>query len=89
MKLFIMSTGIAREGDLQTMEDLPEFRRATLNMRYAFLAASAALKALPHNFDRDELALVVGTAFGELQSTCDFLLGLEIESVARPLNAVE
>ncbi len=81
----VVCTATTKTADLETLHDLADFRRATLNMKYAFLAAREALESLPAGINRDDLALVVQTNFGELRSTCDFLLGVSVEKVARPL----
>lgn len=65
------------------IHDDPRFRRATLNMKLAYSAARAVLDN--HAIDPKRILLVVGTSFGELQSTYDFFAGLVNDGVARPL----
>ena len=85
MKHVAIGEGLANSADLKSLDDLPDFRRATMNMKFAFLAAREALRSLPSEISRDDLALVVQTRFGELRSTCDFLFGVSVEKVSRPL----
>lgn len=85
MSLYVLSSAIADPNDLNSLVENPDFRRATGNMKLAYLAGCAALKSLPAGTNLDNVGLIVGTSFGELNSTCDFLSGLALENVGRPL----
>ena len=54
----------------------PTFRRATKNMTLATLACQEILKTLPESVCKNEISVVLGTHFGEVPSTLDFLTGV-------------
>lgn len=82
---YLIASAVASAAQADQLQDLPDFRRATLNMRLAFAAANPLLQKIPAGIPRHRIALVLGTSLGELQSTYDFLAGLALENVARPL----
>jgi hypothetical protein len=85
--LEILSVGVSAPSDWATLEAQPDFRKATRSMILAFNAIDRALQTLgPNSTDRrPALGLVVGTCFGELGTTKDFLSSLAERGMARPL----
>ncbi|HEX4924917.1 MAG TPA: beta-ketoacyl synthase chain length factor [Bdellovibrionales bacterium] len=67
-----------------TEELRPEFRRATANMKLCASALERLFEQAPA-LDRRSCGLVLGTSFGELETTSDFLGTLAAQGVARPL----
>ena len=90
MNLNLLSMGTADKSVLATMRTQAAFRKATPAMMLTHAAiqsilesnpqAQALLKSQPHRF-----GLVLSSAFGELETTVDFLKTLADAGVARPL----
>lgn len=87
MKPYILSAGLYDGRSLEEMQNQAEFRRATRNQIFAYLAIQAVLE--PHaarlSTILPRLGLVVGTGHGELAVTKDFLGELGKSGVARPI----
>ncbi|RYZ87050.1 MAG: hypothetical protein EOP06_13375 [Proteobacteria bacterium] len=71
------------EIELEKMD--PAFRRATRNMALATLVTEKVLESLPVHVQKDEISFVVGTHFGEIDSTLEFLHGCYELNTARPI----
>jgi acetyl-CoA acetyltransferase len=88
MRLEVIGAGLGKSAQVEPLIQQPAFRKATRNMALAFAAADAALAVI----DRETLpahapenALVLGTCFGELDTTREFLDGFYEQKLARPL----
>ncbi len=84
MKIHVVSTGLARDKDLEPLKRQADFRKATRNMMLAWLAVEEALAPLGGVLP-EESAMVLGSGFGELEVTRNFLKGLADSGLARPL----
>jgi hypothetical protein len=73
MKILASETVQTASVDWDSLD--PSFRRATKNMTLATLACKKILQALPAETSRESIAVVMGTHFGEMSSTIDFLSG--------------
>jgi|GEM_PF-3198185 len=90
MNLEILSIGEASTTQLETFRRLPSFRKATRAMTLACASIEATCaqsekiaKILKENPER--FGLVVGSAFGELETTKDFLKTFSDTGLARPV----
>jgi hypothetical protein len=81
MSAFILSTGSSHNCDWKSQRSLPEFRKATKNMLMVSGAVKASLGALKIP---PSMALVLGSSYGELETTKDFLVTFATLGVARP-----
>lgn len=61
------------------------YRRASLNMVMACLACEEAIQKLPHDLDKDDLAVIFATHFGEVESSLSFLKTFEESKMPRPI----
>jgi len=85
-RVLILSSGMSDAENLRRLDESPEFRKATLNMKMSFLAIRQALEpfaALKDAFKTD-MALFMGTSHGEFNSTLDFLKSWSQQRLARP-----
>jgi hypothetical protein len=82
LNMYVLAHSSASPPDTDILGDVPDFRRATLSMKLTYVAAKKVLESTPV---KDSLAVVLGTSFGELQSTYNFFSGIALENVARPL----
>ena len=62
----------------------PAFRRATANMTLATLACEKLLKSIPQ-VPRDEISFLLGSHFGEIKASLDFLKTYHETGVPRPI----
>lgn len=62
----------------------PAFRRATPNMTLATLACENLLKSVP-NIPRSEISFILGSHFGEIAASLDFLKTYHDTGVPRPI----
>ena len=62
----------------------PAFRRATANMTLATLACEKLLKTIPQ-VPRDEISFLLGSHFGEINASLDFLKTYHETGVPRPI----
>lgn len=85
MAAFILASALTDRSAVESLVSLPDFRRATVNMRMAYQVAKEVMQSIPAETPRERIALVVGTSYGELPSTYDFFAGLASEQIARPL----
>ncbi len=86
MKVTCLAYGIARETSVAALATQPEFRKATRNMIYACAAVGELMGSLPNAWleqNLSQMAVVVGTSEGELNTTFHFLKGLP-SAGARP-----
>jgi acetyl-CoA acetyltransferase len=88
MMLEVIGAGLGTVEQVAALIERPAFRKSTRNMALAFAAVDAALSAV----DRETLqvraadtAFVLGTCFGELDTTREFLDGFYEQRLARPL----
>jgi 3-oxoacyl-(acyl-carrier-protein) synthase len=63
----------------------PEFRKATPSMTMAYAALKKALNLLPRTIDQQNMGVVVGSSYGELELTEQFLVHLKKNNMARPM----
>lgn len=88
MSVFVLGAGTAQQAELAALAKLGEFRKATPNMMLAYSAITAALgevtgeSALPKE---EPIAMVLGSSYGELDVTQEFLATVGSTGVARPL----
>jgi 3-oxoacyl-(acyl-carrier-protein) synthase len=73
MKILSSETVQSASVDWDSLD--PSFRRATKNMTLATMACKKILQSLPLDTPRESISVVVGTHFGEMSSTIDFLGG--------------
>ena len=89
MNLKILSQGIAREEIIERYRLNPAFRKATRAMMLACASIEAAFESEPLKTlllkSPETFALVLGSAFGELETTKDFLKTLADTGMARPM----
>lgn len=88
MMLEVIGAGLGTPEQVNALIEKPAFRKSTRNMALAFAAVDAALSSV----DRQTLqaraadtAFVLGTCFGELDTTREFLDGFYEQRLARPL----
>ena len=84
---WVVAAGTSDAARAKALENDPDFRRATTNVRLAASAVEVALAKLPLPLGALGLrvGLVVATGHGELEPTAGFLLELGRSNVARPL----
>jgi 3-oxoacyl-(acyl-carrier-protein) synthase len=90
LKIVVLATGhsdLSRAVEFRTQ---PRFRKATSNMILGFDALAQVMSALPVNESvKDSLyqnsAFVLGSSYGEIEYTKDFLKALVVTGLARPL----
>lgn len=82
MKLHVLAAGTARGKDLSKFAALPDFRKATANMVKCYAAIEPMLEHFPK---LEGAGLVLGSSYGELAVTTEFLNTLETQGIARPL----
>lgn len=86
MKTAIVSMGLSRGKDLESIQKNPKFRKATRNMMLAWTSLQEAIQPVAEKLHRaSDLAVILGSGFGELEVTKDFLKGLAENGAARPL----
>jgi hypothetical protein len=89
LNLEILGHGIAREETLETYRLNPAFRKATRAMMLACSSIEAAFEKEPLKGllqkNPASFSLVLGSAFGELETTKDFLKTLSESGMARPM----
>jgi len=90
VNLKILSHGVADGSDLEKFRRQPAFRKATRAMMLGCAAIEAALGENPRLRSLlaarpERFGLVMGSAFGELETTKDFLTTLADTGLARPL----
>lgn len=86
-RLQVLSAAVSDASAVPELEALPQFRKATRSMILAYAALQTALQALGSRVIADdvELGLTLGTCFGELGTTKEFLTSLAERGMARPL----
>ena len=76
-----MSWGLATTSDVDSLKMQPQFRKATKNM----MLATCAIKNALGDFSIDQsLSLIIGSSYGELDTTKTFLTTLAVNGIARP-----
>jgi hypothetical protein len=90
MKIFAIGSGMANAEDLKKESSVflakPSFRKASLNMKLAYLACTSALQeARIEPSALSEAAFVLGSSYGELVQTKEFLKAWAKDGLARPL----
>ena len=90
MNIHVVTTGLSKTKDLEALKTKAEFRKATRNMMLAWSSIEDALSTLggilPASTEGASTgAIVMGSGFGELEVTRNFLSGLADSGVARPL----
>lgn len=68
--------------DLTSLD--PAFRRATPNMTLASIACGDILKTIPH-VPKEDISFILGTHFGEIGSSLEFLKTYNETQVPRPI----
>ena len=85
LEVDLLGIGLADETDFTARRMLPTFRKSTRNMILALVATERALAQAAAFAIDERTALVFGTAYGEIETTKDFLLTLADLRIARPL----
>ncbi len=90
MKIEILNFGEAMPAQLEAFRMMPSFRKATRAMTLACASIANACNADPKTStilqeNASRFALVLGSAFGELETTKDFLKTFADTGAARPL----
>jgi acetyl-CoA acetyltransferase len=88
MRLEVIGAGLGSANQVDALIQQPAFRKATRNMALAFAATEAALSTIARErlqVHAAQNALVLGTCFGELDTTREFLDGFYEQKLARPL----
>jgi 3-oxoacyl-(acyl-carrier-protein) synthase len=88
MKIYVLGVGRFKGKNLDQVQLLPEFRKATHNAKLAYLSLKEALEPVSKYVEQegfDQFSMVVGSSHGELESTKTFLDTLTQTGVARPL----
>lgn len=70
-------------GEIKNFDENPIYRRATPNMALANIACMQILERNP-SIKKEDLSFVLGTAFGEVESSLKFLKTYAEEGIARP-----
>lgn len=81
MKTYIVAIGSSMSTDINSLKTLSHFRKATTNMIMATAAAQETLKDIS---DLQYFSMVLGSSYGEVEVTKDFLYTLDQMGVARP-----
>lgn len=81
LDLYVLATGTALNADLTKYQREPDFRKATRNMLLGFAALEPILAK---NYCLERAGFVLGSSFGELQATQDFLSAFANQGIARP-----
>jgi len=81
MSIFIVATGSSHDTDWRAQRSLPEFRKATKNM---LMVSSAIRQTLGPLQVPPDMGLVVGSSYGELETTKEFLITYAKLGLARP-----
>lgn len=79
----VLETAKVTDSELSTIQNRPEFRRASKNMMLSWLAVSRVLDKYP-DIDKSKLGVVLATNYGELAITQEFLQTLCLSQMARP-----
>jgi 3-oxoacyl-(acyl-carrier-protein) synthase len=85
-KVLIISTGVVEADRLSALDQSPNCRTPTLNMKMVHLAVQQALEPLASMKDafKEDMAVFMGTSHGEFNSTLDFLKSWAQQKLARP-----
>jgi 3-oxoacyl-(acyl-carrier-protein) synthase len=86
--LEVLGVGVGTAEQVAPLAALPAFRKATRNMALAFAAADAAVDTVVRErlqARAPEIGLVLGSCFGELDTTREFLDGVYENGLARPV----
>lgn len=78
-----VDSSILKLEEIKGFQDDPNYRRATSNMILAHQACAQILNNNPH-IKKYDLSFVLGTAFGEVESSLNFLKTYKEEGLARP-----
>jgi hypothetical protein len=81
MSTYIISTGSSHDSGWQDQKTRPEFRKATKNM---LMVSSAVKQTLGDLIIPPTIGLVLGSSYGELETTKDFLITFARLGIARP-----
>ena len=82
MKIAVLSYGSSSGKDWASLTARPAFRKATRCMMFSYIAAE---EALGDRHILQDLSVVLGTSYGELEVTKEFLLTLADLGHARPM----
>lgn len=85
--IHLLAAAIADPGRLDELRYRPEFRKATRNMGMAWLCVQDALDTIQSRVPPplEGAAMILGSGYGELETTKEFLKTLADSRVARPL----
>ena len=81
---FLISKNEVAAQQIPPVSESAPFRKATMNMKLAFLVCEKALLSLP-NTPKESITFIVATHFGEVQSTLDFLSTYNESQVPSPI----
>lgn len=86
MNLHVLAVGTARGKDLSKYVAMPDFRKATANMVKCYAAVEPILEKFPKLTQSETgTALILGSSYGEMAMTTEFLNTLATQGIARPL----
>src|SRR5689334_19579342 len=90
MTFKVIGQGTSQSGSdaVKALALRPDFRRATEAMTMAYdscIQALSPLQSFLSEKDRDDLALYVGSVYGELDATKDFLSEYYNSQIVRPI----
>jgi hypothetical protein len=87
MNYEIVGIGESTAGDIQQLSGNRAFRKATRNMKLAYLALSDAMNEIEEglkSISTERISLFITSGFGELEPTTKFLQGAMIDSKLSP-----
>ena len=73
------------ESNITRNDQNPAFRKATVNMIAADFVCKSVLESLPEN-SKNDLGFVLGTRFGEIRSTLEFLSAYDQNKPLSPIH---
>ena len=85
MRIAILGTGTSNHHKLDPFTEIklkPSFRKASLNMKMGYQSIREACRNFSH---LDECGFVLGTSYGEIENTKEFLKNFATTGVARPI----
>ncbi|HRO68606.1 MAG TPA: beta-ketoacyl synthase chain length factor [Pseudobdellovibrionaceae bacterium] len=82
--LVLVAEAVCEAKDVRLDELDARFRKATMNMALTTLCARKVLERIP-DIPKEQISLLVGTHFGEIESTLEFLIGVHETHTPRPL----
>lgn len=82
--LVLVAEAALETRDVRLDELDARFRKASLNMALTTLCTQSVLEKIPR-IPKERISFVVGTHFGEIESTLEFLIGVHESNTPRPI----